>query len=160
MRGLIIRTIVERISPWLARAMCERSGAAAVEFAIVAPMLLLVLTGIVQFGLTFNNYIELTNAVRVGGRQFAISRSSSTPWSTSKTALTSSAVNLDATKITVTFKVNNTTCTSNSSCQTALAAAPGGSASVSATYPCDLTIMGIDFHPSCTLSSQNTEYIE
>jgi hypothetical protein len=36
----------------------------------------------------------------------------------------------------------------------------GESANVSATYPCNLTIMGVNYSPSCTLSSQSTERVE
>ena len=156
----IIRSAAQRIPrSWLDVAR-ERTGAAAVEFALVVPVFLMILMGMIQFGITINNYIELTNAVRVGGRQFAISRSNTTPWSTARTAVTSAAMNLTAGSIAITLKVNGAACTSDATCQTALGAAAGGAASVSATYPCDLTIMGINYFPSCSLASQNTEFIE
>jgi hypothetical protein len=44
------------------------SGAALVEFAIVLPFLLLLLFGIVEFGLLFYNKQVLTNASREGAR--------------------------------------------------------------------------------------------
>jgi Flp pilus assembly protein TadG len=49
-------------------------GMAMVEFALVLPVLLAVLTGILQFGLMFNKYISLTDAARAGARQIALSR--------------------------------------------------------------------------------------
>ena len=35
-----------------------------VEFTLVLPVLLVVLFGIIQFGITFSNYVALTDAVR------------------------------------------------------------------------------------------------
>ena len=49
-------------------------GVAMVEFALVLPVLLAVLTGILQFGLMFNKYISLTDAARIGAREIALSR--------------------------------------------------------------------------------------
>lgn len=43
-------------------------GAALVEFALVFPILLLLLMGIVEFGLLFYNKQVLTNASREGAR--------------------------------------------------------------------------------------------
>ncbi len=50
-----------------------------VEFAIVLPLLLLLVTGIIQFGLMFNKYITLTDAVRSGARTLALGRGLSNP---------------------------------------------------------------------------------
>jgi len=144
----------------LVRVARDRRGMEAVEFALTAPVLLLILFGIIQFGLTLNNYLMLTDAASAGVRQFAISRSSTSPYSTTTSAVTSAAPNLTAASITITMKVNGTTCTSNTACQTALSNAAGGSASLTAAYPCNLVIFGIDFAPSCSLSTQVTDLIE
>lgn len=48
-------------------------GAAAVEFAIVLPVLLALLLGIMEFGRAYNAQISLTNAAREGVRVMAIS---------------------------------------------------------------------------------------
>ena len=45
-----------------------------VEFAIVVPLLLVLVFGIVQFGIVFNHSLTLTDAVRAGARQAAVSR--------------------------------------------------------------------------------------
>jgi Flp pilus assembly protein TadG len=51
----------------------ERSrGAVAVEFALVAPVLLLLLAGIVEFAHAFNIQISVTQAAREAARNFAI----------------------------------------------------------------------------------------
>ena len=46
------------------------------EFGLLAPLLVLMLMAIIQFGITLNNYLELTDAVRVAARNFAISGTS------------------------------------------------------------------------------------
>ena len=55
------------------RARDER-GQAMVEFALVLPILMALLLGIIQFGIVFNNYITLTDAARAGARKAAVSR--------------------------------------------------------------------------------------
>lgn len=47
-------------------------GQSLVEFALVVPLLLLLLLGIVQFGFIFNSYVTLTNAAREGAREGTI----------------------------------------------------------------------------------------
>jgi Flp pilus assembly protein TadG len=47
-------------------------GAVAVEFVLLAPLLFLLLFGIVQFGRAYNAKIELTGAVREGARVLAL----------------------------------------------------------------------------------------
>ncbi|HUQ71230.1 MAG TPA: TadE/TadG family type IV pilus assembly protein [Planctomycetaceae bacterium] len=46
----------------------SRTGAATVEFALVAPLFLLLLAGIIEFGQAFRIEHSLTNAVRHGAR--------------------------------------------------------------------------------------------
>lgn len=54
------------------RSFCSRhrseSGVAAIELAIVLPLLVLILFGIITFGTVFYNYIVITNAAREGAR--------------------------------------------------------------------------------------------
>ena len=45
-----------------------------VEFAIVLPILLMLVFGIIQCGILFNHSLTLTDAVRAGARQAAVSR--------------------------------------------------------------------------------------
>lgn len=47
-------------------------GAAAVEFAILAPILIVLLLGIMEFGRAYNVQITLSNAAREGSRVMAI----------------------------------------------------------------------------------------
>jgi Flp pilus assembly protein TadG len=48
-------------------------GASAVEMAMVAPFLLILLLGIVEFGFLFGEYNELRHSVREGARYAAVS---------------------------------------------------------------------------------------
>jgi len=52
--------------------MRRDEGAAAVEFALVAMILVLFLTGIIQFGYTFFEYIQVAHAAREGVRWGAL----------------------------------------------------------------------------------------
>jgi Flp pilus assembly protein TadG len=137
------------------------AAAAAVEFALVMPLLLLVLIGMVVFGLTFNNYTLLTDAVRAGARQFATSRNqTSTPLTATETRVQNSAPSLTQTDLTIALSVNGARCTSDAACQAALANGQGLPAQVMATYPCNLTFLGHDFAPGCLLTAQTTELIQ
>jgi Flp pilus assembly protein TadG len=52
----------------------REDGQALVEFAVILPLLLILVTGIIQFGLLFNKYITLTDAVRSGAQTLALGR--------------------------------------------------------------------------------------
>ena len=47
-------------------------GASAVEFALVLPILILLVMGILEFGWLFNGWITLTGAAREGARVAAV----------------------------------------------------------------------------------------
>ncbi len=138
----------------------DRDGASAVEFALLAPILLMLAIGIAQFGIVLNEYIMLTDGVRNGARQLALSRGGTTPYTTTVNQVRNSASNLTQSSITVTMTVNGTACATDTACQTALSSALGQAGAVTATYPCTLQVMGINYLPSCTLSSSTTEMIE
>jgi len=54
------------------RIIKSEKGASAVEFALILPILIILVFGIVQFGIAFNNYIALTHAAREGARLAAV----------------------------------------------------------------------------------------
>jgi Flp pilus assembly protein TadG len=56
------------------RPRAER-GAAAVEFALVVPLLLVVLFGIIDFGFAINRYAIVNNAAREGVREASLGAS-------------------------------------------------------------------------------------
>ena len=49
-----------------------QEGAAAVEFALLLPLLVLLLFGFIQFGVAFNTRIQATNAAREAARQAVV----------------------------------------------------------------------------------------
>jgi Flp pilus assembly protein TadG len=51
----------------------REGGAAAVEFALVVPLLLMVLFGILDYGLLFSNALSAKQGVREGARQGVVS---------------------------------------------------------------------------------------
>ncbi|MET4133940.1 TadE family protein [Pseudarthrobacter sp. PvP090] len=53
-------------------------GAVAVEFAILAPILIMLLLGIMEFGRAYNVQITLSNVAREGARVMAINNNEST----------------------------------------------------------------------------------
>ncbi|WP_343037947.1 TadE family type IV pilus minor pilin [Arthrobacter wenxiniae] len=65
-----------RLRVALDRLCKSEKGAAAVEFALVVPVLLLLLFGIIEFGRVYNTQIELTGAAREGARVMAIQNNS------------------------------------------------------------------------------------
>jgi Flp pilus assembly protein TadG len=133
------------------------SGQALVEFALIAPVLFMVLIGIFKCAIAFNNYLVLTDAVRTGARQLAVSRGVPTACDSAIARVRSAAAELSDSKLTVAAQVAG----SSSKCSDLGAGnEQGNDAEMSATYPCDLVILGIDFAPSCKLSSSVTERIE
>lgn len=149
---------------------CEK-GSAMVEFTLVLPVLLLVVTGIFSFGIVLNNYLELTDAVAVGAQQLAISRSNTTnPCADTAAIIYNAAPYLDSGKVGLTFVLDGTTygpytgakatsCTSSSSSQGAAAnLVQGQTAQVIATYPCTLSVYG--HHFDCNLHAQITEMVQ
>lgn len=70
-----------RLTGWFSargRAIREE-GQAVVEIALVMPLLLLLLTAILQFGSMYNTYESLTDAARTGARELALGRGLSDP---------------------------------------------------------------------------------
>ena len=74
-------------------------GQSLVETALVLPVLLLIMTGIIDFGLLFNNYLVVSNASREGARSAAVG---STDDQITE-AVHSMAASLDISKLTITI---------------------------------------------------------
>ncbi len=58
--------IIPRLRP--AAASGQARGQSLVEFALVLVPLMLLILGVIQFGLIFNTYVTMTNAAREGAR--------------------------------------------------------------------------------------------
>ena len=143
-------------------------GQSLVEMAMVLPVLLLVLTGIFSFGLTFSAYIILTEATGTAARAVAISRGTTTdPCSVAVAAFYGSAPTLSQTGLTFTYVFNNTSAITGTSCSstsTATGAAgnlvQGQPATLSVTYPCSLRVFRSNLVPNCVLKAQTTEIVQ
>jgi Flp pilus assembly protein TadG len=89
-------------------------GAAAVEFALVLPVLVVILLGIIDFGLAMNAQAVTANAAREGARTASLGGTSSEASAAAKSA-TVSLLNTDSSNpsVTVTCRTPaNTTCAS------------------------------------------------
>jgi Flp pilus assembly protein TadG len=110
----------------------DQEGQAMTEFAIVLPIFVLLLFGIIQFGITFNNYITLTDAARAGARKAAVLRSST---STNYAADCKAAVLAAATNLNQTILAPNVQCLSSWNA--------GADVEVDAKYPYSIKLFGI-----------------
>jgi Flp pilus assembly protein TadG len=141
------------------RIFRDAGGVSAIEFAFLAPVFLVMTFGTLKFGIAMNHYMVLTNAAAKGAMTLALSRGTTTPYASTTTAVTAAAPGLTAASITITVKVNGTACTTDSGCSSILVA--GQPALVKATYPCDLTVMGVNYAPSgCTLTAETAQMVQ
>ncbi len=145
----------------------NQEGQAMVEMALALPVLLLVLTGILTFGLAFNNYVLLTEATSIGARTLAISRGATTdPCATASSAVIAAAPLLTPANFSFTFVLNGASytgasCSSGSSTTGAAAnLVQGSNAIVTVTYPCSLVVYGANYAPHCSLQAQMTELVQ
>lgn len=58
----------------LKRITKEEKGQSLVEFALLLPVLMLIILGIIEFGFMFNAKITLNSAAREGARVYAVSK--------------------------------------------------------------------------------------
>jgi Flp pilus assembly protein TadG len=119
-------------------------GQTMTEFALVLPVLALILFAVIQFGIVFNNYVQLTDATRAGARKAAVSRQTSDPSGTAVAAVRASAKDLKQSDLNVTV---------SSTWQ------PTEDVSVTATYPYSISLLGMVVK-SGRLSSKTTERVE
>lgn len=83
-------------------------GQSLVEFALVLPVLLLLLLGIMEFGLMFSNKLTLVNAAREGARYGAVHHIDSDFNAKVNSRIKSTAVGLNLTDSQITVNVDNT----------------------------------------------------
>ena len=111
------------------RSYKNERGQSLVEFAVALPVLLLVLFAIFEFGIVFKNYLALTEAVRVGAREAAVSRQLPDPTGETVTAVENAAADLGDDLV-----VNVTP---------SAPWAPGIDVTVTGTYPYKLDLFGV-----------------
>jgi Flp pilus assembly protein TadG len=120
------------------------SGQTLVEFVIVLPLLLAVLTAIISFGKVYMDYTKLGDVSRVGARKAVVSRTAPDPTGAAIAAARATAAGLDASKLNVTV----------SSTWTA-----GETVTVTATYPWSVDVVGMTLQ-SGTLTQTTTMRVE
>ena len=108
------------------------SGQAITEFALILPLLMVLILGIVQFGIVFNNYITLTDATRAGARQAVVARFAHDNGASAKQVVLDSAQGLDQSVLSPTVSV-----TADPDWDTS-----GGTVTVSASYPYSINLLG------------------
>lgn len=128
-----------------ARLRHDEKGQSATELALVLPVFCLLLFGIIQFGILFNNYVTVTDAARAGARKAAVSRLEPNPCAAAEEAVRKSAGGLDQSKLVV--KVCPTTWQ------------PGADVTVEASYPYEINLLGF-VAASGNLTSKTTERVE
>jgi len=140
-------------------------GQSAVEFAIVAPILLTLLVAISVFGIAFNNYLALTFATNTAAQTLSISRGQTTdPCQTTSKAAYSAAPQLTQSSLKFSIVLGSNSVASSSANPTCSGSqqylVQAQTAKVTVTYPCNLNIMGYDPVPNCALTAQTSMLIQ
>ena len=137
----------------------NRRGQSLLEFSFAMPLLLLVITGMVSFGIVLHNYLVLTNGVNAGAQLLSMSRGQTTdPCATASAAVENAAPGLTTASITFSYVIDGTSYSGTSCTSGAASMIQGASAEVKATYPCAYMIYGMA--TTCSLASQTTEIIQ
>jgi Flp pilus assembly protein TadG len=140
----------------------REEGQALVEFALVSPLLLLILFAIIQFGIMLSDYITVTDSARIGAQQLALGSGLSDPCDRAVLDAynAGSSINLQSTgTVTPSFatgtdycgatsSTSNTACTPyvyNTSCNSNGNEASGDEATVTVTEPFRWTLFGLEF---------------
>jgi len=119
-------------------------GQAMTEFALILPVLALLLFAIIQCGIVFHNYVEITDATRAGARKAAVSRDLPDPTAAATAAVRSSANGLDSGDL-------NVSVTSSFD--------RGSDVTVTASYPYSISLLGVVVK-SGWITSKTTERVE
>ena len=119
-------------------------GQTMTEFAIILPLLALLLFAVIQFGIVFNNYVAVTDATRAGARKASVSRDLVNPARVAEAAVRASAAGLDQSQlgvaVTSTFE-------------------RGTDVTVRTSYPYSINLLGLVVK-SGRLTSTTTERVE
>ena len=113
----------------LKKTIQNEQGQTMVEFALVLPILCVLLFGVIQFGIIFNNYVALTDAARAASRKGAVSRNSSDPKG-----------DCEATGYAAGANLNNPGTDFKLTCNSSWGI--GSDVTVTATYPYDINLLG------------------
>ena len=121
----------------------NNEGVSAIEFAFISPIMLAVMIGIFQFGIAMNQYFESHQRGSPGGADACIEPRYHDAVHRHDVGDQFGRANLTPAQTTITVRINGTDCTTDATCSAALIA--GQPAFVRATYPCNLTVMGVNY---------------
>lgn len=110
----------------------RESGVAAVELALVTPILLALIFGIVEFGMLWSFKAQLNNATATANRAFILDSDSANPSSTAKAIITGSVRGVSASDVTICLNSAGTTNCANPKCTDATS---GGKVTVTVLTP-------------------------
>jgi Flp pilus assembly protein TadG len=114
------------------------------EFALVLPILSILLFGIIQFGIVFNHYLTLTDAVRAGARKAAVGRHLDNPEAEVKQAVRNAATDMKPADLDIDVETSWQ---------------QGSDVEVTATYPYSINLLGVVVK-SGRMSSTTKERVE
>ncbi len=112
--------------------LAVENGQTIVEFALVAPLLIVLILGILQGGIAFNHYLVVTDAARAASREAIVARVSGVSVATIQQTAKNAAGDLDQSKLNVTV--------SDPTDPTLTTA--GSSVTVTVTYPFSINLLG------------------
>lgn len=106
-------------------------GAAAVELALLLPVLMLLVMGIVDFGIVFHQQVSLSGAAREGARYYALHNDLA---GAAARAIDAAPSVIPAPTVAVCVGASTSTCTIDAACT------PGDIVQVTTSTPVDLNI--------------------
>ena len=127
----------------------SEQGQTAVEFALIAPLLIAMLLGIVQAGIAFRQYIAVTDSARAAARKAITARVEGLTTADVQDAAQSAAGDLDSSKLGVAL---------DDPLDPTFAHA-GSTLTVTVTYPYSINVLGLVI-ASGNLTSKMTDRLE
>jgi TadE-like protein len=146
-----------RIAGWSRRGIGElrkSEGQAILEFVLVLPLVVTLVFVMVQFGIAFNNYLQVTDAARVAARAAAVARfKGDTPCNAAQGVIDglNNKLHSNPDNPNDVLKLDPT-------CSTTCPPTPGATCSLKVTFPWSVSVPLIS--DGGTLSSTATEPIE
>lgn len=146
----------------------DEQGGSLVEFALVLPMMMVLITGMFSIGIALNNFMVLTNAVGAGARALSLTRGQTVPAlaGTDPCAYAIGIANNAAPSLqtgTITYSVvwtptSGTGGTYSTSCA-GVSFGSGDTVKVQGTYPYTLMLYGLR-PSSLSITSQTSELVQ
>jgi Flp pilus assembly protein TadG len=133
---MLMRTSRHKTSSRLRRD----NGQTLVEFALVLPLLVLLVFGLLQFGVAFHNYLGITDATRVAARAAAVKRTHD-PCGAARTAIQQTVSTRQWSQIS-----SRVTCAAGSNV--------GDPVTITITYPYSIGLPGFSKSGDLTASAQ------